>query len=331
MIIGTLCVSSPVIAQTCTGLCLQQTSRTGSATTSISGTVYAPNGTDPLPNVLVYVPNGTVDPFTTGASCVASGQPVSGSPLVSAVTATNGTFTLTNMPVGTNIPLVIQIGKWRRQVVIPTVTACVNTAVPAALSHLPTSQAQGDIPKFAIVTGSSDAVECALRKVGILDSEFTDPSGAGRINLYQGSGKPGAEIDASTPTETTLEASQAAMDAYDAVMFGCQGAEYAETAAHQTTLIDFANAGGRVFATHFEYVWLYNDAPFSGTAIWNINQAAPTPDPGTGIVDQSFSKGVQLAQWLDLLSVGASTTLGQVAISTLRHDQNGVVAPTKSC
>jgi len=38
--------------------------------------------------------------------------------MVSAVTATNGTFTLTNMPVGTDIPLVIQAGKWRRKISI---------------------------------------------------------------------------------------------------------------------------------------------------------------------------------------------------------------------
>src|ERR1035438_4501595 len=55
--------------QTCTCLCLQQVTCSGSATTSITGTVYAPNGTDPLPNVTVYIPNAPVDPFTPGVSC----------------------------------------------------------------------------------------------------------------------------------------------------------------------------------------------------------------------------------------------------------------------
>ena len=331
--LGILCVSFPSFAQTCTGLCLQQTSCPGSGTTSLSGTVYAPNGTDPLPNVLVYVPNGTVEAFSTGASCVASVQPVTGSPLVSAVTATDGTFTLTNMPVGTNIPLVIQIGKWRRQVVIPTVTACTNTAVPAALSHLPTSHAQGDIPKIAIVTGASDAIECVLQKVGIAQSEFTDPSGSGRVNFYQGDGSSsstGAEIDSSTPTEATLEASQSAMNAYDAVMFGCQGGAYTESNTALGYLANFANAGGRVFATHYEYVWLNTNAGFQSTVDWAVGGPDPTPDPGTGVINQnqSFPKGIQLASWLT--DVGASSTPGEITISTLRNDQTGAISPTAS-
>src|SRR5271154_493497 len=122
-----LCAESP--AQTCTGLCLQQVSCTGGGTTSISGTVYAPNGTDPLPNVLVYVPNAPVQPFPPGVSCDnCQSSLVTGSPLVTATTGSDGTFTISNMPVGTNIPLVIQNGRWRRQVVIPSVTACANTA-----------------------------------------------------------------------------------------------------------------------------------------------------------------------------------------------------------
>lgn len=91
-------------AQPCTGLCLQQvTCPAGvTSTTSVSGTVYAPNGTDPLPNVLVYVPNAALAPMPSGVSCSVS---ASGSPLVWTTSNSDGTFVLTNMPVGTDIPL----------------------------------------------------------------------------------------------------------------------------------------------------------------------------------------------------------------------------------
>ena len=68
--------------QSCVGLACQQQVCAGNATTSITGTVYAPNGTDPLPNVTVYIPNAPVDPFAPGVSCPIVGAPPSGSPLV---------------------------------------------------------------------------------------------------------------------------------------------------------------------------------------------------------------------------------------------------------
>jgi sugar lactone lactonase YvrE len=278
---------------------------------------------DPLPNVLVYIPNAPVAAFTAGVQCLQAGAPVSGSPLVSTYTAVDGSFTLTNVPVGNNIPLVIQAGKWRRQLVIPTVTACVNTVFSASM---PQNQSQGDIPLIAISTGSVDALECVLRRTGISDSEFTDPGGTGRVQFFKGSGSPGAQIDSATPSETTLVSSPSTLANYDMVMFPCQGGQYDQSSTDQTNLINYANAGGRVFATHYSYVWLYNDTPFSGIADWDVNQG-DLPD-GTATINTNFAGGQTLAQWL--LNAGASTTYGQIAISTLRHDQNGIVAPTQT-
>ena len=342
---------------TCTGLCLQQTTCSGSATTSISGTVYAPNGTTPLPNVLVYVPNAPLASFPAGVTC---GVTASGCPLVSTVTATNGTFTLTNMPVGTNIPLVIQAGKWRTQTTINNVPACVNTPVSLAATGTATNLpqvhtgssvtsckngsgvtvacTQGDIPQIAVVTGAVDAAECVLMKLGVDDSEFTNPAGSpvpnnGRINFYLGASASGSgqTINAGTPSENTLFASQAAVDAYDLLMFPCQGQPtdaVADNSANQALLANYANAGGHVYATHYSYQWLNTNVAFAGTVNWDINQTQPTPDPQTGFVNTSTPQGAQLAQWLQ--DVGASTTLGQISLDTLRKDQNGVLGATQS-
>ena len=301
--------------------------------TTISGIVYAPNGSDPLPNVFVYVPGAPLNALPSGPDCETADEMISGAPLVSTVTAVNGSFILEGAPAGSKIPLVIQTGKWRRQVVIPSVAPCANTVVPASLSRFPRSRNEGDIPRIAVVTGSADGLECILRKIGIADTEFTDFAKPGRINLFKGSGAPGAIVDSDTPVENSLEGAPNTLDAYDMVMFACQGGQFSPASGYQTNLVDYANRGGRVFATHFGYVWLYDDAPFSGAASWDVDQLAQfTADPESAGVTQILSGGsapwpvgVQLAEWLK--DVHASSIQGAIPIGTLRKDQDGVTTP----
>src|SRR5262249_4003150 len=165
------------MATPCTNLCLKQTTCPAGGTTSVSGTVFAPTnpmrfGTpDPLYNAVVYIPNAAVAPFTTGVSCDRCGANVSGSPLVSVLTGPDGKFKLTNVPAGTNIPLVIQLARWRRQITINP-TACTDTVLTADQTRLPRNKMEGDIPHMALVSGDVDALECVLRKMGIDDAEF---------------------------------------------------------------------------------------------------------------------------------------------------------------
>jgi hypothetical protein len=334
---GATCgVASPNVcgAGPCTGLCLQQTSCGGNVTTSVSGIVYAPNGTDPLFNVLVYVPNAPVEPFVDGVSvphCGCSAD-VSGSPLVSTATGVDGRFTLTNVPVGANIPLVIQNGRWRRQFVIPTVSACVDTALPTPgmeAIRMPQTHLEGDIPRMGFVTGAADELECVLRKIGIADTEFSDPSGSGRVRFYLGEQGPGVPYSASTPPESALWGSLTSIEAYDMVYFACQGMPEDETSAALSTLLAYTDLGGRVFATHYSYTWLAFQAPFDTTAVWAPNSSgtkAFANDPGVGIINTAFPRGLALAQWLE--GLGASTTLGQIPVANLRADFTGVVSPS---
>jgi hypothetical protein len=334
----TLGLGMPLSAQTtppvCTGLCLQQITCSGNATTSITGVVYAPNGTDPLPNVTVYIPNDVVEPFTPGVSCPIVGTPPSGSPLVGTTTATDGSFELDNVPVGVDVPLVIVSGRWRRQLVVPTasVTACGNNPLPPSFAVMPQNHFEGDIPKIAIATGAVDQVECVLRKVGIDDAEFTDPSGTGRINFFTGSGGSGSIIDTGTPTQASLMESQSTLHNYDVLMLPCQGTPNGDVVAgapgaqELANFIDFANSGGRIYASHYSYAWMYQNPPFNGVVNWDVQQGDP-PD-GVATVNTSFTAGQTLSTWLQ--DVGASTSPGQMAIQTLRVDTSGVNAPTQS-
>ena len=355
----------------CTGLCTQQVVCPGhNVTTTVSGTVYAPNGTDPLYDALVYVPNGAagaptygVTAFPPGVHCDQCGTEVSGSPLVSTNTGPDGTFQLQNVPAGTNIPLVIQLGRWRRMILIPTVTSCTNTALAVAQTSLPSQEAVlnplDNIPLMAFSTGQVDGLECVLLKIGVNQNQFSNPAaqgGSGRIRLYLGEGAAGAQYSATTPSATQLWAQGAGaacggnancnsgvctagvcvggapdIDQYDMVFFPCQGNEFQKTAAEQAVVVNYTNAGGRIFGTHYSYVWFIDPLtgaanPFAGTAAWAPNGAITGSDPQTGYINTSFARGQALAQWLQI--VGASTTYDQMTINTLRHDFTGVVAPS---
>ena len=78
-----------------------------------------PAGIHPLYDALVYIPNDPSDPglqpFPAGITCDVCGATAAGDPLVTTFTAPDGTFTLSNVPVGASVPLVVQLGRWRRQ------------------------------------------------------------------------------------------------------------------------------------------------------------------------------------------------------------------------
>ncbi len=338
----------------CVGLCLKQTT-CPSGTTTITGTVTAPGhaspavfgAPDPIYGALVFIPNGAagpptygVAPFTPGVSCDTCTSLVSEPPLVSTTTAVDGTFTLPDAPCGTDIPLVIQLGRWRRQISIPSVACCATTALTAAQTHLPRTRigepgdVRSDIPLMAFSTGEVDTLHCVLRKIGIDDTEFTNPSGAGRVHFYQDTG---AIIDATTPAASALYGNAAELAKYDLALFECVGVQDPKATADQTRVINFANAGGRVFATHFSYVWLTDSdgspgtntgpKPFSQTAAWLVNQSQS--DTAIGVVDQTAqgdpetqARRVAFASWLSL--VGASTTAGQIPVDVVREDFTSV-------
>jgi hypothetical protein len=321
-------------------------SKAQSCTTTITGKVYSPNGPvggDPIPNILVYVATTPVQALPQGlTTCAGASQLVTGTPLVSTTTDATGKFVLNSTglaALGSSVNVVIQAGKWRRQNAV-AITPCATTTVNLTM---PANQSQGDLPHIAVVTGEADGVECIFRKIGISDSEFTDPSGTGSINLYEGSGTAtsgGAVVLPATttvPTESQLVENASTLNTYDLVMFGCQGTAtdaIASTNANGAlnNLVSYANTGGRIFATHYGYVWLDNIQPFESSANWIKDQGTITETgfpAGTGVatIDTTYSQSAVLAQWLQTIGASYNGQYGQMELFNIRQDQNKVNNP----
>ncbi|MBN1609152.1 MAG: hypothetical protein JW940_21160 [Polyangiaceae bacterium] len=217
----------------CTGLECNQTC----AATSLTGKIVDPAGVNPVPGVVVYVPNGTVEPFVDGVHCDTCSNLYTGSPIAAEVTDASGEFTLTNVPSGTSFPLVIQIGRWRRQVTVSSIAACSSAALPTGeTSRLPSKKSEGDIPKMALSMSSGDHLECLLRKIGIEDSEFTPPSGSGRVHLYAYNGMTFPGTTCSPGTSHTcanyLWSTPSQLDQYNAIIAPCDKASSGLPAAY---------------------------------------------------------------------------------------------------
>jgi hypothetical protein len=312
----------------CVGLQCQQMDCGAQPPTTLTGKVFAPNGTLPLYNAIVYVPNTTPAAFTDGVTCDRCNGSVSGDPVVITTTDSSGSFTLTNVPVGANIPLVIQLGKWRVQKTIPSVPGCAATALDAGTTTLPKNHGQGDIPKMAIVTGSADPLECLLLKIGLDAAEISEPGGAGRVTFYKGHNSPGTTMSSNTPDGTMLYGNATELMKHDVVMLPCEGSEYNQSAG-TTNLASYVNAGGRVFTTHYSYDWWsYANSPFLKVAnplknnLWPAGQNDYYDYTIAGALNTMFPKGMAFAQWL--VAAGATSPMGTLDIVQGRHDVTGV-------
>jgi hypothetical protein len=309
---GGAAASAPVFSgptgTTCVNLQCRQAACAGQAKTSVSGTVFDPAGRNPLYDVIVYVPNAPLEPQKRGVSCARCGSVLSGAPIATALTDTGGHFVLDNVPAGKDVPIVVQIGKWRRQITLPEVGACRDNAyVDKDTFRLPRSRAEGDLPQIALSTGC-DPMECLLRKIGIDDSEFTAGDGPGRVHLYRGAGGGGVADSTSAYDFWTDEAKLAK---YDVVINACECKPYARGAGAYAAMQRFLDNGGRFFGSHYHYNW-FTDVP-SETADAVDWTPGGQCNAGPNFVDDTFPKGKALAEWLVL--TGASSTYGQVPLS----------------
>ncbi|HTA88403.1 MAG TPA: hypothetical protein VK745_02465 [Polyangiaceae bacterium] len=319
----------------------QVTTCSGTNTTTIEGYVYDPAGKNPLYNVSVYVPDPgsplpDLDTVPLGCGCsqlypakvLATGNP----------TDATGHFSIPCAPSGT-VSLVVQTGKWRRQYDGVAVTA--NQANMAPKLSLPANSTEGSLPNLAISTGGADSLECLPLRIGVAASEYVLGSATGgHIHIY--TGYHGATMtQGSVDSYKTLWDTQAHLNEHDVVLLSCEGQETTGgtpgeklSATSQTYLMNYANAGGRVFASHFHYAW-FNTGPFdtgaNKLATWitgaqhiDDTQSFPSDIDATLASGAAFPEGSALQQWLGL--VGALTA-NQLPIWFARNNVKALAQP----
>ncbi len=325
--------------------------------TTLTGKVYDPAGKNPIFDVVVYVPSTTVEPLTMGASCSSCDSLFSGTPVAATTTKTDGSFVLTEIPLmpgQTSVPLVLQVGKWRKQIPSVSVTPCTTAAVPDHTLTLPKNHTDpgNDIPNIAISTGGADTLECLLRRVGVDAAEYEVGSASpGRIHIFTGSsgGSPlvppgsgggyyGLAPTTNPPAPLSYQAlwdSVADLLPYDIVLLSCEGnpTSYV-TPASQQNLVQYTAQGGRVFASHYQYAWL-DTGPFGAdnVADWDIppgaTGAGQTPDGGLivttapplayGTIVSTVPSGAALYSWLGAVSALVLPEL-ELPIAQARYD-----------
>jgi hypothetical protein len=370
----------------CTGLqCKVSACGGNTKATKLTGRVYDPAGQVPLYDAYVYVPvdadltklTAISNAWADGVTCqrcsdatvhaVAVGQ-----------TNTNGEFTLEGLPSGTNIPLVVEMGKWRRIIVISTITACQSNAVTnnctatdksLCVARLPRNRFDGynpanggyayvsasgangkaDMPMVAMISGSADPFQCMLLKAGIDPNEFGsyDKNPERRFHYYHSPDSPGAKLSSTYGNQingAVLWNKIDNLNNYDVVIPACEGSAIDKIQSvvpppsgvnPYRNLINYANAGGRVFTTHYGYVWLQYPYVKSGYSDWrnaatwtHQTGTTSTQDPLTASLNTSFPKGSSLSDWL--LKVSASTTAGSLILHEGRQDLSTIGTSSQS-
>lgn len=328
----------------------------GATTGTVTGKVYDPAGKNALYNVEVYVPAVPLEPLPrgvpTGANACSCSALFPTAAYASTATAVDGSFTLTNVPLGTQ-KIVAQIGKWRRQISVDV--TCGGTTIPDRLLKLPGTVLPGDtddnMPDIAVSTGFADSLECLMLRVGVAASEYvagSDPSG--HLHVFSGGdptvdlvtfmgGGIGAREWSPVPnapaSSTALWASASQLMPYDVLLLSCEGAETYH--ANPQALEAYLDVGGRAFASHWHYAWfagpLESGQAYTAPADWGANLADWSPNPNTpmligGVIDTTlngsglpFTKGSTMKSWLEGRgALGRNAPPGELSLWQAKHD-----------
>jgi hypothetical protein len=275
----------------------------GTTGTYISGVVTAPNGVDPVPKAVVYVPLA-LEEFPGSVACEVCGDILSRA-IISTTTAADGSFTLGPIPTPKDAPpgqtftIVSQKGRFRRVETVPVQQPCAPNTLPESYFKLPgRTDGQNTIPKIAVATGDYDEMECVLLKLGIENGAF---------DLYNGDSSPLA--GGTAPKFDTLLKNPAKMKEYNIIFINCAGNTFESLLADstiRTNINDYVNSGGRLYVTDWSYDYIEQIEPWAGIIDFGPGQSGATPEPmneaaigDDGITTEALVHDTDMVSWLN--------------------------------
>lgn len=283
--------------------------------TTISGKVTMPNGIDPVPGAMVYVPREVTE-FPGEVRCEVCSQ-LSDSAIVSTESAVDGSFTLGPIPTGENqqpgftTTVVAQIGRFRKLAEVVISAPCGQNTAAAGDFRLPSrNQGFDNIPAIAVGTGDYDVMECVLLKLGIDQDAF---------DLYDGvafGSTPGAmgSLDA-------LLSDLARMKTYNIIFLNCADNTYENlltNAAIRENIESYVLSGGRLYVTDWSYDYIEQEEQFCpiidfGPSV-DTNPSAPEPMNAAaigndGITTEALVLDDGLAAWLRAVEAVAASEI----------------------
>ncbi|MFT3922708.1 MAG: hypothetical protein QM778_09255 [Myxococcales bacterium] len=239
-----------------------------------------------------------------------------------------------------------------------------STTLPATRGGL----AGNNLPKIAISTGNVDEMECVLLNMGFDSSEFAVPTDANaRIHMYRANGAQMAAAPitcsgtytannntvncnatvngtanagcvnrrtgcttTSSNQDSNLTSSPTTLNKYDMVVFDCEGYEEQED-TDEPNLETYVNNGGRMFASHFSYIWIEDNGTLKDSAAWHQDGSTGS---GTGLLSQPSGnttrtraagadavapavkgfKAIQFAKWMTYQGALTGTAAGNTTI-----------------
>ena len=267
-----------VATQQCVNTC------PGGGGTTVTGTVYDPGGEESALQHCRVHPELAAAAITPGATCYSCSASTRATPSPPRLRTPTAAFLIHDVPDGPNIPLVLQVGKWRRQFTLPNVRrACEDNPQPDGDAQLAERTTRRRHSQYRDLDRGR-----RLARVPISPHRASTRASTGAAPTAVRAASISSKARAARPTRETRRVTNAAANTvlpgprsrtldvrhrHSSVANGLAATRRGQRTAHSRTpapgAIRLRANGGRVFASHFHYAW-FDSGPFgqANLATW---------------------------------------------------------------